>query len=74
MDDEYAIAYNAGWNAGAALYRTIAIRHRNTIKRLKAEIEAMRQQHHEDMARAAKVAREREKRRALKQVFGWDTK
>lgn len=72
--DEYGKGYDAGHNAGAAQYRAIALRHRDTIKRLKAEIEAMRQQHHEDMARAAKVAREREKRRALKQVFGWDTK
>lgn len=59
MDDEYAIAYNAGWNAGAALYRTIAIRHRNTIKRLKDEMEAMRKANQKELARAARKARDR---------------
>lgn len=50
----------------ARLYREIALRHRDTIKRLKAEMEAMRKQHHEDLARAAKVAREREYRKWLR--------
>lgn len=56
------------------LYRVVALRHRDTIKRLKAEMEAMRKQHHKDLARAAAVAREREKKQALRQVFGWETK
>lgn len=58
----------------ARLYRTKAAKYLAEIRRLEAEIEAMRQQHHKDLARAAKVAREREKKRALKQVFGWETK
>lgn len=45
--------------AEADHYRVIALRHRDTIKRLKAEMEAMRKQHHKDLARAAAVARAR---------------
>ena len=47
------------------MYKEICLRHRDTIKRLKAEMEAMRKQHHKDLARAAHVARVREYRKAL---------
>lgn len=57
--DEFREGYKAGQKDGEAPYRAIALRHRDTIKRLKAEMEAMRQQHHKDLARAARVARAR---------------
>jgi len=43
----------------ARLYRKKAAKYLAEIRRLEAEIEAMRQQHHKDLARAAAVARAR---------------
>ncbi len=57
--DEFRDGYKAGRKDGEEQYRAIALRHRDTIKRLKAEMEAMRKQHHKDLARAAAVARAR---------------
>ena len=59
--DEFRDGYKAGRKDGEEQYRAVALRHRDTIKRLKAEMEAMRKQHHKDLARAAAVARARER-------------